>query len=46
MIKRCLTKSSNTLCTFTLAPQINNPNKSKSLLNFALINKSNQLATY
>lgn len=42
---RYLTESSNVLRTFTHNPQSDDPNKSKSLLSFALINEANQLAT-
>lgn len=42
---RYLTESSNVLRTFTHSPQSDDPNKSKSLLSFALINEANQLAT-
>lgn len=42
---RYLTESSNVLRTFTHSPLSDDPNKSKSLLSFALINEANQLAT-
>lgn len=42
---RYLTESSNVLRAFTHNPQSDDPNETKSLLSFALINEANQLAT-